>query len=86
MQRLTAGVFHFLRLMEVAPKLFQYKTYLSHTCQLDRQFAAHLGGYEDVLALDDAFGYLLLHRLPHLTLVLVEIGGVYMPVADVNCM
>lgn len=51
-----------------------------------RQSTAHLGGYEDVLPLNNALSYLLLHRPAHLALVLVEVGGVYMPVADVNCM
>lgn len=40
----------------------------------------------DVLPLDDALLNLLLHRCTHLALVLVEIGGVYVPVAHINCM
>jgi len=46
----------------------------------------HLGGDVDVLPLDDALGNLSLDSCTHLILVLVEIGGVYVPVAHINRM
>jgi len=40
----------------------------------------------DVVPLDDAVGNLLLDSRTHLVLVLVEVGGVYVPVAHINRM
>jgi len=45
---------------------------------------AQLGGHEDLLASHNTLGDLLGDRLPHLSLVLVDEGGVQVPVAHVE--